>query len=292
MIGLSLLAAAIAAFALFVLLRPLWTARGTAALRAQQEVLRDRLLRQLEELETDQGTGTMDSAVAASERTRLEYELAQVLKTLEQMPAQEAALAAPLRKQTLAITSVVVLALPLAAAGLYWIQNRVAIATFADYQGGVSTAGAGLPPMVMQMVGRLEQRLKEQPNDPQGWAQLGRSYGVLNRRDDALAAYAKAYELAPSNLDIVADYAWLVYSGDPRQPHPLAVKLYRQIYKAEPDNQDALWVLGLASYQAGNVKETKALWQRLLASLPPGTPAAQGVRSALNQLEQKPTTKP
>jgi len=42
--------------------------------------------------------------------------------------------------------------------------------------------------MIEDMVARLDARLKESPNDPEGWQRLVRSYIVLERKDEAQAA--------------------------------------------------------------------------------------------------------
>lgn len=292
MISLVIAGVVLALATLGLLAWPLWKPQSAQIERQQQEGLRDRLLAQLKDFDGEEASGAMDAQVATTERSRLEYQLAQALKVLEGMPAPQIALGGISRKQAWIASAVLVLVLPVAAGLMYWRQNRAAIETFASAQpADPAIAGQPLPPMVMQMVGRLEKRLQAQPNDPKGWAQLGRSYGVLNRTDDALRAYAKAYEQAPNDLDIVSDYAWVAYSVDPRKPQPLAVTLYRKLFTAEPNNQDALWVLGLAAYHAGNIKEAQQMWHTLLATLPPGTPAEQGVRSALEQLEKSATPK-
>lgn len=58
--------------------------------------------------------------------------------------------------------------------------------------------------MVNQMVGGLAARLAEEPNDPEGWAQLIRSYMVLERLDDAEAALAQAREIFTGNAEATA----------------------------------------------------------------------------------------
>ena len=287
MMALIAMAIVVALAAMLYLTLPLWRRpQQRDEAREQLTVLRERLLAQLRELDAERQDGNIDPAVAANEEQRLERELAQVLQALEADAAATPAPAPPRPALNRALLAILVLGLPAGAAALYGWQNKSAIETFAAYRPGAPGGeGEKLPPMVQEMVARLEQRLQANPNDPQGWAQLGRSYVVLERRDDALAAYGKAYAQAPDNLEIAADYAWVAYNMDPRRPTALAVKLYRQIYRAEPDNQDALWVLGLAAYHAGDRADTLKLWTRLHAKLPPGSQAEQGVRMALQQLQ-------
>ena len=46
--------------------------------------------------------------------------------------------------------------------------------------------------LVNTMVANLAQRMEEDPENIEGWVRLIRSYGVLNRMDDAQASYEKA----------------------------------------------------------------------------------------------------
>lgn len=45
---------------------------------------------------------------------------------------------------------------------------------------------------IQSMVARLAERLADEPDDLDGWLQLGRAYGVLGQTDNALAAYQSA----------------------------------------------------------------------------------------------------
>jgi cytochrome c-type biogenesis protein CcmH len=56
--------------------------------------------------------------------------------------------------------------------------------------------------MIMGMVGRLAARLQSEDGSAEEWAKLGRSYGVLGRYEEALAAYDKALAHAPDNAAI------------------------------------------------------------------------------------------
>ena len=53
--------------------------------------------------------------------------------------------------------------------------------------------------MINAMVERLAARLASEPDDPEGWARLGRSYMVLNQPDKAREAYARAVKLKPDD---------------------------------------------------------------------------------------------
>jgi cytochrome c-type biogenesis protein CcmH len=60
---------------------------------------------------------------------------------------------------------------------------------------------------IATMADRLAARLAKQPNDPQGWAMLGRSYSVLGSPVEAVKAYEKAIAMLPEDKALKADYA-------------------------------------------------------------------------------------
>ncbi len=69
--------------------------------------------------------------------------------------------------------------------------------------GPQADAGASAPSAVQQieaMVGKLAERMKDKPDDAEGWTMLARSYTVLGRFADALPAYARAAELQPPTV--------------------------------------------------------------------------------------------
>jgi cytochrome c-type biogenesis protein CcmH len=71
-------------------------------------------------------------------------------------------------------------------------------------------AAAGLPPaeraaMIEGMVARLAERLRETPDDAEGWLRLARAYRVMGRTGDARAALERAAALLPDDPRVVAE---------------------------------------------------------------------------------------
>lgn len=242
--------------------------------------LRDRLLAQLREVDVETGDRNMDATVAIEERARLEAELAQVLKKLEALQPTAGATPAP-SSARLALPTVIalVLFLPLASAGLYFATNAVTLAQLDQVQ---SIASGEIPPMVLEMVARLERRLAEQPEDPRGWAQLGRAYAVLQREGDARAAYVRAYRLAPKDKEILGAYAGFLMALDPSQPSPEAVTLFKRLHALDPSHPGALWALGLVAYQEQKFGQAVNYWEQLLKQLPPDSEVTPQVQQAVD----------
>ncbi|MFL6624519.1 MAG: tetratricopeptide repeat protein [Sulfurifustaceae bacterium] len=285
MTGLLIAALLITAATIWLLARPL-RASGVQATEDREALvqLRDRLIAQLRELAVEAGDRNMDATVAAEERQRLEAELAAVLKDLDRAPGAVAGMptAAPQRRLWLATVIVLAIALPLVSAGFYLGKNGPVLAAVSELQSSVVTAdGQRVPPMVLQMVKRLEKRLAEQPNDAKGWARLGRAYEVLGRQAEAEQAFARAYKLAPKDEDVLLAYASFYFARDPTNPSPQAIELFVKLNALNPKDPTTLWALGLAAYNDKKFSQALKYWEPLLAMLPPQHEATQQVRRAV-----------
>ncbi len=255
--------------------------------RHQMELMRARLLGQLNELDAARADRGIDPAVAQDEALRLDAELLQVLKDIEALPPPAVAgVIHGERRRWRAALVVLALALPLIAAGLYGMQQAPILSALMRLADGVPPR-ASLPPEALKMVERLENRLREQPNDPAGWAQLGRSYAVMERRSDAQAAYAKAHELAPDNPEILSDYAWLLFGDNPDYTEEPAKALYERLLVLDPNHPDALWFLGLSAYNKSDTKQAVRYWERLTKVLSPDNPALPEVRRAIARVQEQ-----
>lgn len=260
---------------------------GSTGGRADLEQLRDRLLTQLNELDAERADQGIDSDVARDEERRLSADLVSILKRLEGRAEPSATGSAKLPQRRALLTTAALAAMLLViGGGLYTWQNAV------NLRGFLQAAGSGadharLPPMVFDMVAKLEKRLAEQPDDAQGWARLGRSYTVLERKDKALVAYAKAHELAPNDVAILSDYAWLVFNENPGVTTGLVQTLYDRLAKLKPAHPDALWFLGFSAHQRGDYRTAIRHWERLLKLLPVDDPGRRHLQQAIASAREK-----
>lgn len=286
---LVIIAALILIASIWFLARPVTRPSGAVGSEEQHELMqqRGRLLTQLSDLDIETADRNMDATVIGDERQRLEAELAQVLRQLDTIqqclsltPAAAAtadALAPRARRVTLIALAVL---LPVMAIGLYAGKQAKTLEQ-------LSQLGPGGQPDPFKMVARLEKRLESAPDDPAGWARLGRSYAVLERFDDAKRAYAKATQLAPDDVAVLTDYATLLISENPRQPSPEAFSAFTRLYQLNPKHPGALWVLGLDAYNSGKYKQAIKHWEALLKELPPDAEVGPQVRHVVEQARAK-----
>lgn len=255
--------------------------------RDQLQQLRERLLVQLNELDIEEGDRNIDADVVNDERRRLEAELARTLRELETLGSagKKTKKAKRESRRGWAIGLVALgVVLPLTSAGLYALGQRNTLAYLFNPE---MPANASVPPMALEMVARLEKRLQEQPDDAAGWLRLGRAYGVMGRQEAAEAAYARAYKLMPDNPEVVAEYASFLYNMDPQNTGGPVFSLFSKLLKLDPQNQDAMWFLGLAAFQKGDYQQALGLWEQLLKALPADSKEAEHLRRIVSKTREK-----
>jgi len=142
-----------------------------------------------------------------------------------------------------------------------------------------------LPKGSLENIIKLEKAIAKEPENAMAWSELAKAYTAINRKQDAIRAFAKAYELRPDSVLILSMYAEAVFNANPRDPDGKALGLYTTLNKLSPRHPDGLWFLGLAAYSEGNLGRTVELWRQLLAVLPPGSEGHASVRQALSRVE-------
>ena len=139
--------------------------------------------------------------------------------------------------------------------------------------------------MIEAMVQRLADRMKETPDDLQGWLRLGRSYTVLEKHADARDALAKAAALAPDNTEVLLlqGRAIRAAAGDKETPESLAVM--RRVLALDPQNVEALWLVGLSEATTGDRDAGLAKMQQALDRLPADAPNRDALVQRLEALK-------
>lgn len=163
------------------------------------------------------------------------------------------------------------------------------IATFALYRVvgtpaafAPETASAAMPATLDDAVAQLEAELQKQPNEPEGWRLLGKSYAALQRFDDAQKAFERAVQLLPTDADLLVEAAQArLFNNPERKLDARAIALLDQAVAINPEHQRALWFVGLAQRQEGKHAEAAKTWEPLLAKVDPNTAAT--LRTQINE---------
>ncbi len=124
------------------------------------------------------------------------------------------------------------------------------------------------PESLADAVARLEDDLRRDPRQPEGWQLLGRAYAGLGRFDDAREATGRAARLLPEDDGLQVEYARARANAHPqRRFDATAIATLHAVLARTPTHQHARWFLGIAQRQAGDDAGAAETWTPLLAQL-------------------------
>lgn len=131
-----------------------------------------------------------------------------------------------------------------------------------DTQVAEGHGGSGETPPIDELVEQLRARLEAKPSDVEDWYLLGRTYMSLRQYVDAVYAFEHAVELAPNELSALLPLVDALVRRDNGQLSARTVELLERVRSINPDSITALWLLGKAAADNGDLSQALAHWQR------------------------------
>jgi cytochrome c-type biogenesis protein CcmH len=243
----------------------------------------------LQKLKQRHDAGTLGAKQYEAERRAIEQDIA------DRLLAGSAPAAA--RPSHRLVASLAALVLAVAAAG-YWATGSPSLAGVGPGAGSAATTTAAAPhdlsasgpdgaKQIAAMVDALAARLKEHPDDAQGWAMLARTYTVLGRLDEAVPAYRRATELLPGNASLLADYADVVAATKGGVDNPESVALIERSLAADPKHPKALALAGTLAFDRGDFAGAVKHWQGVVDQLPPESELTKQVQASIVEARQR-----
>ncbi|WP_369944590.1 tetratricopeptide repeat protein [Xanthomonas medicagonis] len=167
-----------------------------------------------------------------------------------------------------AVAALLAVALPLASAGLYRLVGDPAALA------GVPVQAAPAPDPDATALAL------------QRWLDQADAALQAKRSAEARDAYAQALRIAPDDSD--ATLGWV--EADMAQQPGLAVGatargMLERLLAQQPDNQRALWMLGIGEFQQHRYAEASAHWRHLQSLLPAASPLREAVAQKISAAE-------
>ncbi|HEU4855113.1 MAG TPA: c-type cytochrome biogenesis protein CcmI [Nitrosospira sp.] len=255
------------ACALLFVLPTLWSKKnrpgGVARDATNVSIYRD----QLAELDTDFLNDILTREQYEQSKRELQQRMLQDVSEGETMTT--AAMGGNRNVATIALTA---LAVPLLAVSLYlWLGNTKALLPQPAMEQMPMGAAAddGGHANISSVLENLTARLREQPDDVEGWLMLGRTYAMMQRFNEAKDAYEKVLALSPDNSEFITDYADIVAMTNNGSLLGQPLELINKALRLDPGNPKALALAGTAEFEQKKYKEAAAYWEKLLALIPP-----------------------
>jgi len=166
-----------------------------------------------------------------------------------------------------AVAALLALALPLASAGLYRLVGDPAALA------GIPVQAAAPTPPDADAATRALQR----------WLDQADAALQAKRSAEARDAYAQALRIAPDDRDAIL--GWV--EADMAQQPDFAVGatargMLERLLAQQPDNQRALWMLGLGEFQQRRYATAAAHWRHLQTLLPDASPLREAVAQKID----------
>lgn len=272
-----LTAAALAVLTLALLTRPLWLKSRT---QAPGEAQTSELRKQLEQLTALHKAGAIGKAQFSEAKGGLER---RIVESVVGKPA-DAALEAPRasRGLLLGLSGFVCV---VAGAGYVLLGTPQALNPELLARQVASGADAGHSTTAAQieaMTEKLATRLKEQPDDADGWAMLGRSYAVLGRHELAAPAFKQALMLRPDDAVLLADYADALAVMNDRNLEGEPSRLIDRALKIDPKNLKALALAGTAAFYRKDYAGALRHWEKM-AQVAPNSEFVQQIQGGIDE---------
>ena len=184
---------------------------------------------------------------------------------------------------------IVTLVIPLAAIYLYLVigdtrgllpQSQLANATQFSQNGAGGEEGHI---DISSMVESLAARLRENPEDIEGWVMLGRSYAIMERFDDASATYAKLVQMVPDNPQFLSDYADMLAMINNGSLLGKPAEMIARALAIDPNFPKALALAGTLEFEQDKFDQAVAYWERLLSAIPADSRLHKSVSDSIVQ---------
>jgi len=143
---------------------------------------------------------------------------------------------------------------------------------------------AGETAQVREFLGELTSAVKNNPEDIEAWGRLGDVWKRMEQFPAAESAFRRVLFIDPGNPDASVELAeTLLFQSQRRRMPEESRALLRDVLAENPDHQKALWLAGMGAFQDGQTERAIALWTRLEAKLPEGSPVRASVSRQIAQ---------
>ncbi len=236
---------------------------------------------QLDEVDGQLAAGQIDAEAAAGLKTELKRRL------LVEARARPVAVRLLSERASARRALLLAAAVAVVATGVYAVRGRPDLASTAPQVAAEVAAVTGTAPAadagVAAMLGQLEARAAQTPNDAALWQTLGGAYFAQSRFPDAAAAYARAAALRPQDAAARSAQGEALTQAAGGVVTPAAAKVFAAAHALDANDPRARYFLALARDQAGDHQGAMADWVALLNSAPADAPWAPELRKFVVQ---------
>ena len=239
----------------------------------------------LAELEKENSKGELSDEEFAQAKQDLEIALAQDLSTASSAVRHSD------NKGTARITlAIIAVALPIMVYAIYQqvgSPEHLHIAGPGQQQQVAAEGHNGQVPSISELVGELEKRLQEKPDNPEGWFLLGRTYMKLERYSDAVRAYEQLNQLMPNQPAVMVSLVDALSMQEGGRVPEKGVMLLDEVIQLDPQATTALWLAGNAAAQRNESQKALDYWSQAYPQLADDPGMQQQLLAQIGEVEAR-----
>ena len=139
------------------------------------------------------------------------------------------------------------------------------------------------PKTVEEMIKRLEDTVRLQPESVDAWYFLGRTYMSEQRPKEAAHAYEKTIELVGRQPDLLGQWAQALYFANGNKWTAELQSLLDEALSQDPNEATSLGLLGIAAFEDKRFQDAIDAWTQLSKSLDPQDPSYQAIQTGIER---------
>ncbi len=175
-----------------------------------------------------------------------------------------------------ALPLIAALLVPVAGLGLYMYWG-------ASEKVELTLSLAEQPKTVEDMIKRLEDTVRLQPESVDAWYFLGRTYMSEQRPKEAAHAYEKTIELVGRQPDLLGQWAQALYFANGNKWSAELQSLLDEALSQDPNEATSLGLLGIAAFEDKRFQDAIDAWTQLSKSLDPQDPSYQAIQTGIER---------
>jgi cytochrome c-type biogenesis protein CcmH len=221
---------------------------------------------QLAEVEAERARGLIGDAEAEAAKLEISRRLLASAARSEAEKPQPVRALLESRHASIALGTAV--AVPLLTLGLYLMHGSPGMPSASQAR----TEAAREEEQIARMVAKVEERLRETPEDGKGWEVIAPVYLKLGRYRDAATAYGNAMRLQGETVPRLAGLAEATLLANDGVVTEQARAAFEKILKIEPGRVEARFWLAMAKEQDGRLADALSEYNTLLKEAPAEAP--------------------
>lgn len=139
------------------------------------------------------------------------------------------------------------------------------------------------PKTAEEMIARLEETVRLQPDSVDAWYFLARTYMGEQRPKEAAQAYEKTIDMVGRQPDLLGQLAQALYFANGSQWSQSLQDIVDEALNQDPNEATSLGLVGIAAFEDQRFQDAIDAWTRLLKGIDPQDPSYAAIQTGIER---------